>query len=108
MPSARTNAKMIGSLTIFGSISPPDKRRRFPDKNMRTLQEFLPLIRRLGRREAVRWSNGFRTWTATYVDLYGAIGAVANHFEELGITKGNSVLIYGENQFEWIAVFWAC
>ena len=75
---------------------------------MRTLQEFLPLIRLLGRREAVRWSNGFRTWTSTYSDLYGAIGAVTNHLDEVGIAKGHRVLIYGENQFEWIAVFWAC
>ena len=75
---------------------------------MRTLQEFLPLVRRLGRREAVRWSNGFRTWTSTYSDLYGAIGAVANHFDELGLAKGNRVLISAENQFQWIAVFWAC
>ena len=75
---------------------------------MRTLQEFLPLIRRLGRREAVRWSNGFRTWTSTYADLYGAIGAVTNHFDRVGISKGTRVLISAENQFEWVAVFWAC
>src|SRR5262245_31091193 len=99
---------MKGSLIIFGSISPPNERRRFPDKNMRTLQEFLPLVRRLGRREAVRWSNGFRTWTSTYTDLYGAVGAVANHFEELGLAKGSRVLISAGNQFQWIAVFWAC
>ncbi len=75
---------------------------------MRTLQEFLVFIRRLGRREAVRWSNGFRLWTSTYADLYGSIGAVTNHFDELGISKGDRVLISAENEFEWIAVFWAC
>src|SRR5262249_32458651 len=85
-----------------------NNRRRFSDKNMRTLLEFLPLIRHLGRREAIRWSNGFRTWTATYSDLYGAIGAVANHFDEIGISKGDRVLIFAENQFDWISVFWAC
>jgi len=75
---------------------------------MRTLQEFLPLIRRLGPREAVCWSNGFRTWTSTYADLHGAIGAVINHFEEIRISKGDRVLVVAENQLEWIAVFWAC
>ena len=75
---------------------------------MRTLLEFLPLIRRLEVSEAVRWSNGFRTWTSTYADLFGAIGAVANHFDELGVSKGDRVLIFAENRFEWIAVFWAC
>src|SRR5262245_40069460 len=75
---------------------------------MRTLLEFLPLIRKLGRCEALRWSNGFRTWRATYADLHGSIGAVINHFDEIGIAKGDRVLIIAENQFEWIAVFWAC
>ena len=58
--------------------------------------------------EAVRWSNGFRTWTSSYADLYGAIGAVANHFEEIAVSKGDRVLVFAENRFEWIAVFWAC
>jgi long-chain acyl-CoA synthetase len=75
---------------------------------MRTLQEFLGLMRHLERREAVVWSNGFRTWTATYADLYGAVGAVTNHFDELGISTGDRVLVVAKNQLEWIAVFWAC
>jgi long-chain acyl-CoA synthetase len=75
---------------------------------MRTLLDLLPYMHRLGRREAVLWSDGLRTSTATYEDLYGAIGAVASHYDELGIGKGARVLIWAENQFEWIAAFWAC
>jgi long-chain acyl-CoA synthetase len=75
---------------------------------MRTLLELLPTIERLGRREAVLWSNGVRTWKATYSDLYGSIAAVTEHFDQLGLRKGDRVLIWGENQLAWIAAFWGC
>jgi long-chain acyl-CoA synthetase len=75
---------------------------------MQTLTDLLPEIERLGSREAVRWSNGYRTWKATYSELWAAIGAVVRHFDESGIVKGDRVLIWAENRMEWLAVFWAC
>src|SRR5713101_6271074 len=75
---------------------------------MRTLVEILSEIKQHVPREAVRWSNGLRMWTATYARLYGAIGAVAALFDERRIGKGDRVLIWGENRLEWVAVFWAC
>src|SRR5215475_13730669 len=75
---------------------------------MQTLVELLPEIQRLGSREAVRTSNGFRTWVATYDDLYGKIGAIIRHFDDRNIRKGDRVLIWAENRLEWVAVFWAC
>jgi long-chain acyl-CoA synthetase len=75
---------------------------------MRTLQELLPDIERGGKREAVRWTNGFRTFVSTYGDLYGTIGAVLSRFESLGLRKGDRILIRAENRMEWVAVFWAC
>src|SRR5262249_35473998 len=75
---------------------------------MQTLAEFLPELRRLNRREAVRWSNGFRTWIVSYIELYGRIGAVVRYFDTHGIRKGDRVLIWAPNRMEWIAVFWAC
>src|ERR1700704_264802 len=75
---------------------------------MQTLADLIPDIERLGNREAVRWSNGFRTWVATYGALYGKIGAVVAYFDERSIWKGDRVLIWGENRLEWVAVFWAC
>src|SRR4051812_37540808 len=75
---------------------------------MQTLADLLPDIERLGDREAVRWSNGYRTWTGSYADLYGKIGAVVHDFDRRGIKKGNRVLIWAENRLEWMAVFWAC
>src|SRR5919197_5483450 len=75
---------------------------------MQTLQDLLPEIARIGNREAIRWTNGFRTFITTYADLYGTIGAVADYFNERGIRKGDRVLIWAENRMEWVAVFWAC
>ena len=75
---------------------------------MRTLQDLLPEIADLEDHEAIRWSNGFRTITSSYADLYGTIGAAVNYFEKNGIRKGDRLLIWAENRMEWIAVFWAC
>jgi acyl-CoA synthetase (AMP-forming)/AMP-acid ligase II len=75
---------------------------------MQTLSDLLPEIARLGSREAVRWTNGFRTWIATYSDLYGTIGAIAGYFDERGIGKGDRVMIWADNRLEWVATFWAC
>src|SRR5262249_35556033 len=75
---------------------------------MRTLVDLLPEIKRLGDREAIRSSNGFRTWVATYADLYGKIGSVVRFFDEREIHKNHRIVICAENRVEWVAVFWAC
>src|SRR5579862_5368527 len=75
---------------------------------MQTLVELLPSIERLGDREAVRWSNGYRTWTATYRELYGRIGACIEYFDKGSVGKGDRVMIWAENRLEWMAAFWAC
>src|SRR5207248_7623613 len=72
------------------------------------LTELLRDIGRLGNREAVRSSNGLRTRTAAYSDLYGKIGAIVDRFDQQRIGKGDRVLIWAENRLEWVAVFWAC
>jgi long-chain acyl-CoA synthetase len=75
---------------------------------MQTLVDLLPAIERLGNREAVRWSNGYRTWVASYADLYGKTGTVIRQFDDLGLRKGDRVLIWASNRLEWMATFWAC
>src|SRR5207247_52219 len=75
---------------------------------MRTLQDLLPEITNLEDHEAIRWSSGFRTLVQTYADLQATIGAASNYFDELGIRKGDRVLIWAENRLEWVAVLWAC
>ena len=75
---------------------------------MRTLVEFSPLIRALGQREAVRFHNGYRTAKWTYQTLYERLTAIVAYLDREGISKGDRVLLWGENRPEWIAVFWAC
>src|SRR6267143_1327942 len=75
---------------------------------MQTLTGLLQEISRLGGREAVRWTNGLRTWVATYRDLYGAISRIVANFDRRGIGKDDRVLIWAENRVEWVAAFWAC
>src|SRR5262245_52949266 len=75
---------------------------------MRTLQDFFPLMAALRSREAIRWTNGFRTSMSTYEDLLGTTGAAAAYFEGLGMRKGDRILLWSENSADWVAVFWAC
>ncbi len=75
---------------------------------MKTLQDLLPELYRLGNGEAIRWTNGFRTVVSSYTDIYRTIGAVTGYFQDNGIRKGDRILIYSENRMEWVAVFWAC
>src|SRR5437867_5027979 len=75
---------------------------------MQTLLEVLAEIRSLGKREALLFYNGFRTWKLSYAQLYEQIGAFAGYLDRIKLQKGDRVIIWGENRAEWIAVFWAC
>src|SRR5262245_11278326 len=76
--------------------------------DMKTLSELLAIIQALGAREAIRWSNGYLTRTATYADLHGKIGACVTYLDEQGLQKGDRAMIWAENRIEWAAFFWAC
>ncbi len=75
---------------------------------MQTLVELLPRIRELGKREALRYHNGYRTWRLSYAALYERIAAFARYLEARGFQKGDRLLLWGENSPEWVSVFWAC
>ena len=75
---------------------------------MQTLADLIPLMRHLGAREAIRWTNGFRTTRLSYSDLVGRIGACVAQFESEGLRQGDRLVIVGRNRPEWAAVFWAC
>ncbi|MGH9340815.1 MAG: AMP-binding protein [Acidobacteriota bacterium] len=74
---------------------------------MQTLLELLPEIRRLDGREAVRFYNGFRTWTWSYRDLSSRIAAFASYLNRQGFQKGDRLILWGENCPEWVCAFWA-
>ena len=74
---------------------------------MRTLLEFLPKIRTLGNREALRYHNGYRTWRLSYRELYGRIAAAVAYLDAQGLSKGDRLLIWSENRPAWVHVFWA-
>ena len=75
---------------------------------MRTLLDVLGEMPRLGEREAMRFHNGFRTWTLTYAQLYGQIGGFVGYLDRAGLRKGDRLIIWGENRPEWVTVFWGC
>lgn len=75
---------------------------------METLLDLLPRIGHLGSREALRFSNGYRTWCWTYADLHAAIRRFVAYLDTRGLTAGDRLLLWSENRPEWIAVFWAC
>ena len=74
---------------------------------METLVDLIPEIERLGNREAVRFHNGFRTWTLSYRALHHDIAAFVHFLDNQEAVKGDRLLLWGENRPEWVAVFWA-
>ena len=74
---------------------------------MQTLQEFLPMIRALGNREALRYHNGYRTWRLSYREIYDRITAAVAYLDTQGFSKGDRLLVWSENRPAWVSVFWA-
>ena len=75
---------------------------------METLLDLLSDIRRLGDREAVRDTDGYRTRVWSYGELYGRIGGFTRLLDGRGIGRGDRVLIWGENRAAWAIAFWGC
>lgn len=82
----------------------PDKQ----DFHLNTLLDLLRLMEREDDAEAVRFNNGYRTFILTCRELLDSIGGCAGHFDHLGLTPGDRVILWGENRPEWIIAFWAC
>lgn len=75
---------------------------------LRTLLDLLHRFPDLGNREAIRYYNGYRTWTINYTQLFEQIGLFSERLQEQGIQKGDVLLLWGENTPEWVIAFWAC
>lgn len=74
---------------------------------MKTLHDLIRVHQRLGRREAIVWCEGFRTWTLSHREVCDAIARFAGFLDSAGVTRGDRVLIFGENRPEWVVAFWA-
>ena len=95
----RDGGQIVDAGALEGGVRQRHQRRPRPYRRREGLQ---------GNREAVRWTNGFRTVVSSYADIYRTIGSVTAYFQQHGIRKSDRVLIWADNRMEWVAVFWAC
>ncbi|HTW67410.1 MAG TPA: AMP-binding protein [Bryobacteraceae bacterium] len=58
--------------------------------------------------EFITYDNGYRGWTYSYREIAGMAGALGNRMRELGVKKGDRIMIWSESRPGWIAAFWAC
>ena len=63
---------------------------------------------RLGGREAVLATNGYRTRRRTYRELCNNARAIAHRLQQTGVAKGDRVVLWAENRPEWVEAFWGC
>lgn len=75
--------------------------------HLTTLGDLLDRMPRLGGREALRDSTGYRTRIFSYRELRDLIAAYAEYFAERGLTKGDRLILWAESCAEWVAAFWA-
>jgi long-chain acyl-CoA synthetase len=78
-----------------------------------SLLEYFQPESRPPREIAVAWRRGYRTVRWTYAELLQAAHQfaehlVANGLTSRGVTKGDRILIWGENSGEWLAAFLGC
>ena len=63
---------------------------------------------RLGNREAILATNGYRTRRRTYREICAGARSVADRLQQAGAAKGDRVILWAENSPEWVEVFWGC
>lgn len=73
-----------------------------------SLIEYFQPHSRPGREIAVAWRRGYRMVRWTYSDLFRVAAQFARELESRSISKGDRVLIWGENSGEWVAAFLGC
>lgn len=61
-----------------------------------------------GRREALRYDDGFRRWSFSCDQLRAAAERFAGRLTDAGLQAGDRVVICGGNRPEWVAAFWGC
>jgi long-chain acyl-CoA synthetase len=70
---------------------------------------FLENFQFRGRRDcAYRQRRGYRTESFTYHQILQLAFGFASELEKRGISKGDRVMLWGENSAEWAAAFFGC
>ena len=62
----------------------------------------------LARGEFLIYDDGFRSRSYTYDDVGRAARGFAARLHELGVAKGDKVVVWSENRPEWVVAFWGC
>ena len=75
---------------------------------MESLLSFVENYAAHGEEIAVRQRRGYRMESWTYGRIAGGANRLARELEARGITKGDAVLLWGENSAEWITTFLGC
>jgi long-chain acyl-CoA synthetase len=73
-----------------------------------SLLEYFGPDSRPPREIAVAWRRGYRTLRWTYAELLQTAHQFTKNLTSRGITKGDRILIWGENSGEWLATFLGC
>ena len=73
-----------------------------------SLVQFVRSYAARGNEIAVRQRSGYRMESWTYGEIAAAANRVARELESRGVSKGDSVLLWGENSAQWIAAFFGC
>jgi long-chain acyl-CoA synthetase len=75
---------------------------------MQSLVDFVAQYAARGNEIAVRYRRGYRMETWTYAQIAQQANCLARELESRGISKGDAVLLWGENSPEWIMAFFGC
>lgn len=74
---------------------------------MKTIPDIIETFKHRDK-TAILYKTGFKTFTYSYKELYTNILKTQNYLEELGLKKGDKILLWGYNGPSWITVFLAC
>jgi long-chain acyl-CoA synthetase len=74
----------------------------------RALSEYLEDFLSHGSEWAYVQRRGYRTERRSYGQMAETVFQFARELEARGVTKGDRVLLWGENSAEWVAAFFAC
>ena len=69
---------------------------------------FLENYRAHGNERAFQQRRGYRTESFTYGEIRDMACRFASQLDARGITKGDRVMLWGENSAQWVAAFFGC